>query len=87
VYRYLCDDGLPGHEGGFFICASWLVDALAGAGRREDADALFASLVELVGPTGLAPEQYDPASGRTLGNHPQAYSHIGIIENALTLSR
>jgi trehalose 6-phosphate phosphatase len=86
VYRYLADDGLPGREGGFFLCASWLVEALVRAGRREDAESLFESLVELAGPEGLLPEQFDPASGRTLGNHPQAYSHIGIIDNALLLS-
>ncbi len=86
VYRYLADDGLPGREGGFFICASWLVDAFMKAGRRDEAEALFESLVELAGPEGLLPEQFDPALDRTLGNHPQAYSHIGLIENALTLS-
>ena len=86
VYRYLADDGLPGREGGFFICGSWLVDALHHAGRVDEAESLFESMIELAGPEGLLPEQYDPACGRTLGNHPQAYSHIGIIENALTLS-
>jgi trehalose-phosphatase len=86
VFRYLADDGLPGREGGFFICASWLVDALHKAGRRDDAEELFESMIELAGPEGLLPEQYDPLLRRTLGNHPQAYSHIGLIENALTLS-
>jgi trehalose 6-phosphate phosphatase len=86
VYRYLADDGLPGREGGFFICGSWLVDALHRAGRVDEAELLFESMIELAGPEGLLPEQYHPASGRTLGNHPQAYSHIGIIENAITLS-
>jgi trehalose 6-phosphate phosphatase len=86
VFRYLADDGLPGREGGFFICASWLVDSLWKAGRRDDAEALFESLIDLAGPEGLLPEQYDPLLRRTLGNHPQAYSHIGVIENALTLS-
>jgi len=86
VYRYLDDDGLPGREGGFFLCASWLVDALWLAGRRADAEALFEDMLALAGPEGLLPEQYDPLLGRTLGNHPQAYSHIGLIENALTLS-
>jgi trehalose 6-phosphate phosphatase len=86
VYRYLCDDGLPGREGGFFLCASWLVEALHRSGRREDAEELFESMVELVGPEGLLPEEYDPVTGRLLGNHPQAYSHIGLIENALTLA-
>jgi len=86
VFRYLADDGLPGREGGFFICASWLVDSLWKAGRTDDAESLFESMIDLAGPEGLLPEQYDPLLQRTLGNHPQAYSHIGIIENALTLS-
>ena len=86
VYRYLADDGLPGREGGFFICASWLVDALWKAGRRADAESLFEGIIDLAGPEGLLPEQYDPHLKRTLGNHPQAYSHIGLIENAITLS-
>jgi GH15 family glucan-1,4-alpha-glucosidase len=86
VYRYVADDGLPGREGGFFICASWLVEAFWKAGRRAEAESLFASMIELAGPEGLLPEQYDPVLKRTLGNHPQAYSHIGVIENALTLS-
>jgi len=86
VYRYLSDDGLPGREGGFFLCASWLVESLCRAGRRNEADELFENLIELSDGTGLYPEEYDPLLGRTLGNHPQAYSHIGIIENAITLS-
>lgn len=86
VYRYLADDGLPGREGGFFICGSWLVESLWKAGRRDEAEALFESIIDLAGPEGLLPEQYDPLLCRTLGNHPQAYSHIGLIENALTLS-
>ena len=86
VYRYHGDDGLPGREGGFFICASWLVDAFHRAGRVDDAESLFNDLLELGGPHALFPEQFDPEHRRTLGNHPQAYSHIGIIENAITLS-
>ncbi len=86
VFRYLADDGLPGREGGFFICTSWLIDALWKAGRRDDAEVLFESMIKLAGPEGLLPEQYDPILRRTLGNHPQAYSHIGLIENSLTLS-
>lgn len=85
VYRYRIDDGLPGTEGGFHILASWLVDALDAIGRRDDAEALFWDLCALVGPTGLLSEQYDPESQRALGNHPQAYSHLGLIHNALRL--
>jgi GH15 family glucan-1,4-alpha-glucosidase len=86
VYRYRADDGLPGTEGGFFICASWLVEALHRAGQEERAEELFGSLVALAPACGLYPEQFDPGTGRTLGNHPQAYSHIGLIENAILLS-
>jgi trehalose 6-phosphate phosphatase len=87
VYRYRYDDGLPGAEGGFHICASWLIDSYLLLGRREDAWNLFKEIVSLVGPTGLLSEQYDPLLGLALGNHPQAYSHIGLIENAIKLSR
>ena len=87
VYRYITDDGLPGREGGFFICASWLVESFYRAGQTDNAEELFEQLVELSGSEGLLPEQYDPRIQKTLGNHPQAYSHIGLIENALLLSQ
>jgi trehalose 6-phosphate phosphatase len=87
VYRYRYDDGLPGAEGGFHLCASWLVSAYLMIGRKDEAWQLFEELVELVGPTGLLSEQYDPQIRRALGNHPQAYSHIGLIENAIALSK
>jgi trehalose 6-phosphate phosphatase len=85
VYRYLSEDGLPGFEGGFHLCTGWLIEAYAIAGRLDDAQALFDRLVVLVGPTGLMPEQYDPVHERSLGNHPQAYSHIAIIRAARRL--
>jgi trehalose 6-phosphate phosphatase len=87
VYRYRADDGLPGFEGGFYICASWLVDAYVQSGRREEAMSLFRELVALAGPTQLYPEQFSPGLRKGLGNHPQAYSHLAIIENAVNLSR
>ena len=77
VYRYRSDDGLPGSEGGFHLCALWLVHAYALVGRQSDAQALFEQVLELAGPTGLLSEQYDPRAERALGNHPQAYSHLG----------
>jgi trehalose-phosphatase len=85
VYRYLWDDGLPGREGGFHICTTWLVEAYLRTGRRSDAEELFNQYLDLVGPTGLLPEQYDSDAERHLGNHPQAYSHIGLIRCALLL--
>ncbi|GAA3767074.1 trehalose-phosphatase [Plantactinospora mayteni] len=85
VYRYRWDDGLPGREGGFHICTAWLIEAYLRTGRRSDAEELFTQMVDTAGPTGLLPEQYDPISERGLGNHPQAYSHLGLIRCALLL--
>jgi trehalose 6-phosphate phosphatase len=87
VYRYRFHDGLPGNEGGFNICTGWLVQALADAGRHDDAADLFTRFVDLVGPTGLMAEEYDPDTGRALGNVPQAYSHLAIIDAAVALER
>ena len=86
VYRYLEDDGLPGIEGGFNLMTSWLIDSLALMGRQDDARALFASYCEQAGHTGLMAEEFDPAQDRALGNFPQAYSHLGLINNALNLA-
>ncbi len=85
VYRYVVDDGLPGREGGFNLMMSWLIDAIDLVGRHDDALALFESLCGLAGSTGTMTEQYDPAARRALGNLPMAYSHVGIINNALNL--
>ncbi len=85
VYRYRWDDGLPGHEGGFHICSAWMIEAYLRTGRRADAEELFDQMIDCAGPTGLLPEQYDPLTERGLGNHPQAYSHLGLINCALLL--
>ena len=85
VYRYRWDDGLPGSEGGFHICTAWLIEAYLLTGRHGDAEELFQQMLETAGPTGLLPEQYDPVAERGLGNHPQAYSHLGLIRCALAL--
>jgi GH15 family glucan-1,4-alpha-glucosidase len=87
VYRYRSDDGLPGSEGGFHLCALWLAEAYALVGRQSDSQALFEQVLELAGPTGLLSEQYDPRAERALGNHPQAYSHLGLIRAAIVLDR
>ncbi|MCZ4276902.1 trehalose-phosphatase [Rhodococcoides yunnanense] len=86
VYRYHHDDGLPGGEGGFHLCAAWLVEAYLLIGQRSEAEALFAQLVAVAGPTGLLSEEYDPVAERSLGNHPQAYSHLGLLRCAALLS-
>jgi trehalose 6-phosphate phosphatase len=85
VYRYRTDDGLPGAEGGFHLCTSWLIRAFARIGQRAAAEELFAQMVSLAGPTGLYSEQWGARTERALGNHPQAYSHLGLIEAALAL--
>jgi trehalose-phosphatase len=85
VYRYRYDDGLPGVEGGFNICTAWLIEAYIMLGRRDDAMKLFEDYAKLAGPTGLMAEEYDPKTKMALGNYPQAYSHIGLINCALRL--
>jgi len=86
VYRYKHEDGLPGEEGGFNLMTSWLIDAKILIGDLDGARSLFAGYVELAGQTGLIPEEVDPHTGRGLGNHPQAYSHLGLINNACNLA-
>ncbi|MCP2205337.1 glycoside hydrolase family 15 protein, partial [Lentzea flava] len=86
VYRYHRDDGLPGDEGGFHLCAAWMIEAYLLTGRRTEAEELFGQIVAAAGPTGLLPEEYDPVAERSLGNHPQAYSHLGLIRCAQLLS-
>ena len=86
VYRYSSPDGLPGREGAFNLLTSWLIDAKILIGDLNGAEALFEGYVALAGPTGLLAEQHDPATGLALGNFPQAYSHAGLIENALNLA-
>ncbi|MDT0332153.1 glycoside hydrolase family 15 protein, partial [Nocardiopsis lambiniae] len=87
VYRYHRDDGLPGGEGGFHLCTAWLIEAYVVTGRRAEAEELFGHLVDCAGPTGLLPEEFDPVSERALGNHPQAYSHLGLIRCARLLDQ
>ncbi len=87
VYRYRFDDGLPGREGTFHLCTGWLIEALALSGRRGEAELLFQSLLSRMGPTGLMAEEFEPEYGIALGNIPQAYSHLAVINAAVTLDR
>jgi GH15 family glucan-1,4-alpha-glucosidase len=89
VLRYQTDtgvDGLAGHEATFVICSYWLVDNLAMVGRLNDALALFEKLLSVRNDLGLMAEEYHPALGRQLGNFPQAFSHVGIIDSAFRLA-
>lgn len=80
-------DQLPPGEGSFLICSFWLVDAWLLMGRREKARALYERLLALCNDVGLLAEQYDPVSRRMLGNFPQAFSHIGIVNSAMNLEQ
>lgn len=88
LLRYRTDrapDGLPPGEGAFLMCSFWLVDCLVLIGRKEQAQALFESLLKLQSASGLFSEMYDPSAGRMLGNFPQAFSHIAVINSAMAL--
>ena len=80
-------DGMEPGEGVFLACSFWLADAYASVGRRHDAEALFERLLSLRNDLGLLSEEYDTRSGRQLGNFPQAFSHVGLINTASNLTR
>jgi GH15 family glucan-1,4-alpha-glucosidase len=81
------NDGLPPGEGAFLPCSFWLADALALMGRRGEAVALFERLAGVANDVGLLAEEYDPTAGRLVGNFPQAFSHLALVNTAMLLSR
>jgi GH15 family glucan-1,4-alpha-glucosidase len=86
-YRYLdAPDGVPGGEATFVLCTFWLVDALILAGREDEAQRLFERTLNRATTLGLFAEEIDPATGAHLGNFPQAFSHIGVINAAVSLA-
>jgi GH15 family glucan-1,4-alpha-glucosidase len=90
VARYTTDtavDGLPPGEGVFLPCTFWLVDNLALMGRVDEARALFERLIGLANDVGLLAEEYDPVAKRHLGNFPQAFTHISLVNSGCNLSR
>src|SRR5438105_3424418 len=80
------DDGFPSGEGAFGICGFWAVECLARSGDVEKAIRAFETLLERANDLGLLAEEIDPDSGAALGNFPQAFTHIGLINAALTLA-
>lgn len=91
VMRYSHDeptehlDGFPSGEGAFLPCSFWLADCLLLLGRREEAEAMFDRLCGLANDVGLLAEEYDPVAGRLLGNFPQAFTHVGLVNTACDL--
>jgi GH15 family glucan-1,4-alpha-glucosidase len=79
-------DGLSGHEGAFLPCSFWLVDALVMMGRLDEGKELFERLLGVQSDLGLLAEEYDPRERRLLGNFPQAFTHVGLVNSAYNLS-
>jgi GH15 family glucan-1,4-alpha-glucosidase len=88
VYRYETgtDDGLPPGEGAFGICSFWAVECVARGGNVGAATRTFEQLLAYANDVGLFAEEVDPDTGAALGNFPQAFTHIGLINAALTLA-
>ncbi len=87
VYRYLAHDGLAGEEGTFLLCTFWLAQAQALAGEVEAATATFERAVAAINDVGLLAEEVDPGNGEMIGNFPQAFSHIGLINAAWAITQ
>jgi GH15 family glucan-1,4-alpha-glucosidase len=93
VYRYADDedgsdiDGLPPGEGAFLPCTFWLVDNFALQGRLDEAEALFRRLLDLRSELGLLAEEWDPSTRRQLGNFPQAFTHVALVNTAFNLDQ
>lgn len=87
VYRYNGSDGMQGGEGAFLLCTFWLIDALAISGRVDEAKEYFERVLQCASPLGLFAEEIDPKTGRHLGNYPQGFSHIGLINSALYIGK
>jgi alpha,alpha-trehalase len=86
VYRYLTRDGLPGGEGTFLLCTFWLAQAQTLAGDVDAATETFERAIASMNDVGLLAEEVDPQNGEMLGNFPQAFSHIGLVNAAWTIS-
>jgi GH15 family glucan-1,4-alpha-glucosidase len=81
------EDGLPPGEGAFLACSFWLADAYVLCGRIDDARRMFENVLAIANDVGLLAEEYDPGLGRMVGNFPQAFSHVALINTAYNLAR
>jgi alpha,alpha-trehalase len=87
VYRYLGRDGMAGPEGTFLLCTFWLAQAQALAGQVAAAIATFERAIAPISDVGLLAEEADRTSGEMIGNFPQAFSHIGLVNAAWAISQ
>ena len=90
IFRYdtgQTEDGLPPGEGAFIACSLWYADNLVLAGRMAEARQMFERVLTLRNDVGLLAEEYDPRAGRQMGNFPQAFSHVALVNTALNLTR
>jgi len=87
INSHVTKDGLRGNEGAFLACSFWLADNLVLLGRHEDARRLFERVLSLRNDVGLLSEGYDPHAKRLVGNFPQAFSHITLINTAHNLTQ
>jgi GH15 family glucan-1,4-alpha-glucosidase len=87
VYRYRSHDGLEGEEGSFLICTFWLAQALAAAGELGRARRKFEQAIAYANDVGLLSEEVESETGEMLGNYPQAFSHIGLVNAAWAISQ
>ena len=85
VYRYQSEDGLAGSEATFAICSYWMVNNLALQGRLDEACQLFERIASFASDLGLLSEEIEPLSGELLGNYPQGFTHLALIESALAI--
>jgi GH15 family glucan-1,4-alpha-glucosidase len=86
VFRYRADDGMGTDEGAFALCSFWLVDALALSGRIDEAEERYEAMAGRANHLGLFAEQIDPVDGSFLGNFPQAFTHVGLVNSRLYLA-
>jgi alpha,alpha-trehalase len=87
VYRYKAADGLEGEEGTFLLCTFWLAQAQALAGHVDKAKATFERAAAFINDLGLLAEEVDPDTKELLGNFPQAFSHIGLVNAAWAIAQ